>query len=63
MVLLWLLAESPGEHTEREMLLQTHHLSYLIAPARDLAAQDFYLEVILWRASSYCTLKAILLSP
>ena len=33
------------------MLLQTHHLIYLIAPARDLASQYFFIEVILRRVS------------
>ena len=51
MVLFWSLAESPGEQTEREMLLQTHHLIYQIAPARDLAAQYFFIEVIHGRVS------------
>ena len=50
-VLFWSLAEFPGEQREREMLLQTHHLIYLIAPARDLASQYFFIEVILRRVS------------
>ena len=45
------MAEFPGEQREREMLLQTHHLIYLIAPARDLASQYFFIEVILRRVS------------